>query len=204
MQYIKDIILNYLFLFILFGLLEIMILKYYKTKDIIIKPGFIIGYQIIVLLLIGIYTITGIPGINTLVLHDFKQMNLILYLENIFSFECVMNMIMFIPLGMIIPLLWRNAQKLYITIMNGLCFSLFIELSQLFSYRASDINDILTNTIGTILGYMIYRIFLSKIHVFELDDKNKSSQLHSFFQITMITFVYFIIGSPILSLIHGF
>ena len=34
-----------------------------------------------------------------------------------------------------------------------------IEISQIFTFRTSDINDIITNTVGTIIGYFIvYRI----------------------------------------------
>ncbi|MBU3186883.1 VanZ family protein [Clostridium estertheticum] len=45
----------------------------------------------------------------------------------------------------------------------GILFSFIIEIGQLFvPYRASDINDLIMNTIGTICGWIIFNI-ISKI-----------------------------------------
>ncbi|MEG0685544.1 MAG: VanZ family protein, partial [Coprobacillus sp.] len=169
-----------------------------------VKVGFVIGYQLFVCLLIAIFNITGVSDINQVLLLSYKHMNFVLYLENIFSYECIMNIIMFIPLGIILPLLWKNAQKCYVVFISGFSLSLLIEISQLFNQRASDINDILSNTIGILLGYIIYKIFLRKVNIFELDDQNKITQYHGTLQIITICIVYFFIGSPILSLIRGF
>ena len=48
------------------------------------------------------------------------------------------------------------------TTLFGFCFSLLIELSQLITTRATDIDDLIANTFGTIIGYIIWIIF-SKI-----------------------------------------
>ncbi|MEG0275424.1 MAG: VanZ family protein [Coprobacillus sp.] len=204
MSYIIESLANYIFLFFLFCLLEVILLQYYKKKQIKVEVGFIIGYQLLICLLIAIFTITGISGINQILLLPYKHMNFVLYLENIFSYECIMNMIMFIPLGIILPLLWKNARKLYLVLISGFSLSLLIEISQLFNHRASDINDIVTNTIGILLGYIIYKVFFKKVNIFELDDQNKITQYHGTLQIIVICIVYFFIGSPILSLIRGF
>ena len=36
--------------------------------------------------------------------------------------------------------------------------SLSIELLQLFTYRATDINDLIANTLGTVFGYFLFRM----------------------------------------------
>lgn len=42
------------------------------------------------------------------------------------------------------------------TVSIGFLFSLFIEAAQLFSFRATDIDDLLMNTMGTWLGYLLF------------------------------------------------
>ena len=39
--------------------------------------------------------------------------------------------------------------------MFGFFGSLFIETLQIFTHRATDVNDLLTNTLGCILGYLL-------------------------------------------------
>ena len=39
--------------------------------------------------------------------------------------------------------------------MAGLLTTLFVEISQLFTGRATDIDDVITNILGTIIGYYI-------------------------------------------------
>lgn len=46
-------------------------------------------------------------------------------------------------------------RKLKNVAIMGLITTLFIEISQIFTFRTTDINDIITNTIGTIIGYFI-------------------------------------------------
>ncbi len=64
-------------------------------------------------------------------------------------------MLLFVPLGLFLPLLWDSCQSLRRTLLFALCVTLFIELSQLFTLRATDINDILTNLAGAAIGYFL-------------------------------------------------
>ncbi len=57
--------------------------------------------------------------------------------------------------GLFLPLLWDSCQSLRRTLLFALCVTLFIELSQLFTLRATDINDILTNLAGAAIGYFL-------------------------------------------------
>lgn len=40
-----------------------------------------------------------------------------------------------------------------------MAFSFTIEICQLFCYRATDVDDLLMNTIGTVVGYVIWVLF---------------------------------------------
>lgn len=68
----------------------------------------------------------------------------------------ILNIIMFMPLGFLIPLIWERFRNFISILWTGLGFSLAIEICQLFNHRATDIDDLMMNTIGAILGYFIW------------------------------------------------
>ncbi len=45
----------------------------------------------------------------------------------------------------------------------GLMTSLGIEILQIFTFRATDINDLITNAAGTLAGYLIGRVMIKMI-----------------------------------------
>lgn len=75
----------------------------------------------------------------------------------------ILNMIMLIPFGILYPLAIKK-QSFIKCITTGLLFILGIEISQmllsLFSigFRTFDITDVIVNTTGLIIGYIIYKI----------------------------------------------
>lgn len=70
------------------------------------------------------------------------------------------NIIMFMPIGFFIPLLWEIPDKKIIIV--GFLFSLFIEVCQLFLNRGTDVDDLILNTLGTILGLLVYKFLYKK------------------------------------------
>lgn len=64
------------------------------------------------------------------------------------------NIVMFMPLGFFIPCLW-NKKGLF-TCITGALFSLFIEITQIFIGRYTDIDDLILNTLGVFLGYLTF------------------------------------------------
>ena len=70
------------------------------------------------------------------------------------------NTAMFIPIGIIWPSVLRSLDTPWKVICAGIGFSMFIEILQLpFFDRVSDIDDLLLNSLGFLLGYGIYLIF---------------------------------------------
>ena len=65
----------------------------------------------------------------------------------------ILNIIMFMPLGFLLPLIWRRYREMGRTVLTGFCMSLSIELSQLFCLRVTDIDDLTMNTLGTAVGF---------------------------------------------------
>lgn len=74
----------------------------------------------------------------------------------------ILNIIMFMPLGFLLPLLWKKYRKIPALVCTGLGFSLMIELSQLLNHRVTDIDDLLMNTLGALIGFIIWKL-LSKM-----------------------------------------
>lgn len=67
------------------------------------------------------------------------------------------NVIMFIPIGFFITLLWRNISWFRLFSI-GLLTTFSIETVQLFVGRTFDIDDILLNTLGVVLGGLFHRL----------------------------------------------
>ena len=72
-----------------------------------------------------------------------------------YSFTVLLgNIVMFMPIGFCVPLLWDVT--LPKTVLLGLCASLLIELCQLPLTRVTDIDDVWLNTLGGLLGCLVF------------------------------------------------
>ena len=66
------------------------------------------------------------------------------------------NAAMFVPSGIVLPIVYKRLNTFWKVLLTGIGMSLCIELIQLpFSARATDIDDLILNTIGVIVGYGI-------------------------------------------------
>lgn len=66
-----------------------------------------------------------------------------------------MNIVLFIPLGLALPLILKEA-SLVGTVVFGFVCTTFIELIQPFMGGSGSIDDIICNTFGTYIGYMLF------------------------------------------------
>ena len=67
------------------------------------------------------------------------------------------NMVMFIPGGIVLPIVYRKLDSFWKVTAAGAFISLCVEILQLpFPSRASDIDDLILNTLGAVIGYGIY------------------------------------------------
>ena len=77
-------------------------------------------------------------------------------------FNLIGNIIPFSVFSFLCVLLFEKLESLKNILMLGFAFSLIIELLQIPLYRGSDIDDLILNMVGYALGYLFYKIFLSK------------------------------------------
>jgi len=69
------------------------------------------------------------------------------------------NMLMFIPMGIMLPLVFKNINKKNIFVI-AILITLSIEILQPIVGRSFDIDDIIMNFIGSIIGYLAVTIFI--------------------------------------------
>lgn len=75
-----------------------------------------------------------------------------------FLLNIVGNVAAFMPCGFFLPIISRRSKKWQYTILLCFCLSLGVELLQLLVRVGSfDVDDILLNSIGGILGYLFYQ-----------------------------------------------
>ena len=114
----------------------------------------------------SIQDITGLDKIRSINLIPFYYHNEI---NSHFHFtEVIENFLIFIPFGIYLKMLNKDNK---IIIIYGFLFSLILEISQfIFKLGASDITDIITNTLGTTIGVLGYclleKIFKDKVQYF--------------------------------------
>jgi len=113
-------------------------------------------YFVFATYLAAVYLFVGMPTLQ------FMRFDLSLtltpFLPMIADFKnTILNIILFIPLGIMLPLLWKKYNTLRATLLFGFSMSLAIELLQILTYRATDINDLIANTVGAVLGYFVFR-----------------------------------------------
>ena len=74
----------------------------------------------------------------------------------------LLNIALFVPLGVLLPLLWKPFRKWYAALGAGFGVSLLIELAQLFTGRGMcDVDDLFTNTLGAMLGWCAAMLVLA-------------------------------------------
>lgn len=145
-------------------------LVYLLIKDRKERKFYLIFIFLFIFYIWMVYTVTGAGGLSDIIyapeggINDSiirANINLVPFSRDI-GVTFYLNIIMCVPLGFLLPLIWKDYRKIYKTIIAGLGFSLLIELSQLNTTRATDIDDLIANTIGTVIGYLIWKVF-SKI-----------------------------------------
>ena len=116
-------------------------------------------YLIMSLYLAAVDAVVGLPSL--LYIRFDRNINLVPFAYMFSDYRnSLLNVLLFVPLGFLLPVLWKRFRSFLWTGLFGLSFSLAIELLQLLTLRATDVNDLMTNTTGTILGWLLGRLVL--------------------------------------------
>ena len=94
-----------------------------------------------------------------------NESTLIGYLNNVYDGwrrNLYGNIAMFIPVGLILPFCFKSMNTVRKVVLTGFICSLLIETTQLLLYeRKTDIDDIILNTAGVLIGGCIYFLAVS-------------------------------------------
>ena len=104
--------------------------------------------------------LVGFPNITMLQMEFTVNLIPFIYMLSDLVNACL-NVLLFVPFGFFLPMLWKEFRSIKSVALAGIVATSFIEISQLFTGRATDIDDIITNSIGTLIGYFIVR-FVTK------------------------------------------
>ncbi|MCM1134145.1 MAG: VanZ family protein [Clostridium sp.] len=103
-----------------------------------------------------------LEGLDTANFTLFKTIRMYIdYSYKLNSFEnLVGNVVVFAPFGFMFPYIIKRGKNFFVMLANVFLFVLGIEVFQLFSaFGAFDVDDILLNCFGAVLGYMAYLIY---------------------------------------------
>jgi len=157
------------------ALIVIYIFTFYKKwksqgKDVLFVNTIMYIYLSFVLYFTLMPIITSLPFIFN---HSYTPMNLVPFIDvtfgrGDFARQIVLNIIMTIPFGFLLPLIKKENTKLLKVAFYTFLLSLGIEILQplINDCRSSDITDLITNILGGIIGYIMYLIlntFTTKI-----------------------------------------
>ena len=113
---------------------------------------------LLTLYLNAMYIVVGVPGaqyvvwdptVNLIPFRDFSSSNIM---------GMALNAVMFAPLGFLLPAYFERYRHWGRTLAAGFFTSLTVELIQLFTFRATDVDDLIMNTLGALLGFLMAKL----------------------------------------------
>ena len=127
-----------------------------------------ISVYVFLFYLMLVYTVTGIGTVwiigkyKTLI--RVGQIHLIPFADFESVVPYLLNILMTMPFGFMLPLIWVEFRSLKKVALTGLLFSLAIELSQLLTLRAVTVEDLIMNTLGAVIGYFVFKCLYMIFH----------------------------------------
>lgn len=152
-------------------------------------------YAVFAIYLSGVYYVVGLPTVQFITFEI--SLNWVPFVGMITDLKnAILNIVLFIPLGVFLPLLWKNYRSMKRTLGFGLGMTIGIELLQVFTYRATDVNDIITNFLGTFIGYLVFKALFKSVQ-----NKHRTGDICLIFAVVGV--VMFFIQPMLVSFIYS-
>lgn len=121
--------------------------------------------------ILSVFAAVGFPSFWYFVV-DFG-MNLIpfawlVHFSTGYMMNMILNVVLFLPFGLLLPMLGERWKSLKTVTLTGFLFSFFIEIMQFFSFRTTDVDDLIMNTFGAAAGFGIWKLLSKKTLVQKL------------------------------------
>lgn len=160
---------------LMFFIVAAVSLKFKVERTVVRQLLKIAIYYGLVMSFIGIILVTGLPGANP---ERVTQFQLLQSITDTYTFATrsaffnavVMNIILFVPFSLFLYLI---SKRLVLTLLISFLFSVFIEVMQyiLPIGRISNVDDVILNTIGAIIGCLIGLFLRGLARLTQLDKK---------------------------------
>lgn len=128
----------------------------YKPKIIFYKEMIYFGFILYILCLFYVVTFQDVSW-STSNYVPFKEMFRYSFGSRLFFKNVVGNMLMFMPFGFFVAYILK-LKKVWIMLLLSLIVSLTIETIQSIIGRVFDVDDIILNVIGSIFGFLVFKI----------------------------------------------
>ena len=150
-----------------------------------------------------VYVLVGMPNITYI--RPEVNLNLVPVIGMIHDWKnSILNVLLFIPMGAMLPILWDKYRHLKNTLLFGCAVSATIEFSQMLTFRATDVNDLITNTLGSFLGFLCMQFLVGKsVKLKRMANNENTTELVFLLAVVLITmfFVYPFISSVLWDMI---
>ena len=125
----------------------------------------------------GISSSTGKPFLDVFITNDNSSINLIPFktifeqivgrnevvsqidIADVSILNLLLNIFLFSPIGFFVPLINERYISLKKIILIGVSTSCVVEVIQLFIGRSCDIDDVILNTCGVVIGFIIFKVY---------------------------------------------
>lgn len=125
----------------------------------------------------GISSSTGKPFLDVFITNDNSSINLIPFktifeqivgrnevvshidIADVSILNLLSNIFLFSPIGFFVPLINERYIGLKKIILIGVSTSCVVEVIQLFIGRSCDIDDVILNTCGVVIGFIIFKVY---------------------------------------------
>jgi len=132
-----------------------------KRKRIVVCSFLLLSYMLVVLCNTVIFRSTGANSRVELI-PFWSYMEVYKTGRAFFLVESLLNIVLFIPIGVLLSRI-SKIRKLYIPLLFGFTFSLLIEITQYILKRGwFETDDIIHNTLGCVIGFVVMLGFMRK------------------------------------------
>lgn len=151
-------------------------------------------YGIFAFYLIAVMSLVGLPSVTYIQL-DFT-INVVPLADLIADVKnALLNVLLFVPMGFFLSILWEKYRQFKNAVIVCLCISAVIEGLQIFTFRTTDINDLITNTLGGMIGFFAARITTKGFSKFTCSDTKQ----YEMYIVFAVSFMVMFFGVPFVS-----
>lgn len=113
------------------------------------------------------------------------------------AIQFLLNILMFLPLGILIPLVCKRHQINFLEILTiSFLLSLATEITQHLTGRSVDIDDLIANSMGGMLGFALFIFLQAFLHIFKVKTiENRKAYRNRFLFSIFLSFIFI---SPII------